>query len=195
MISGHSSGAGMDEKEEQFRIMYKIAIEDLKFAKKQQWQTIYVTLSAIGALVYAYTKIDENVSCVGLAEFVIAYLITYLTGFFGITLIWIQHFSISWYRKKKNKYLNKFAEEVRCVEIGHSNEDRATSDADTWFFTNGFTLAVFVAVGVAGWIMRSVMQEAVRINSGLFLFLWLMGLVVGWLGALGIAKKFSRPRH
>lgn len=51
------------KEEEEYRMFFQILIDDIRFSKKQQWNTIYLTLVAIGAIWGVCLAIESKGYC------------------------------------------------------------------------------------------------------------------------------------
>jgi len=47
-------------KDEELRLLYQVSIDDIRFSKQQQWNTIYLTLIAIGAILALFLGLESN---------------------------------------------------------------------------------------------------------------------------------------
>ena len=46
--------------EEEYRMYFQVLIDDIRFSKKQQWNTIYQTLVAIGAILGVFLAVESK---------------------------------------------------------------------------------------------------------------------------------------
>lgn len=51
------------KEEEEYRMFFQILIDDIRYSKQQQWNTIYLTLIAIGAILGVFLAIQEKANC------------------------------------------------------------------------------------------------------------------------------------
>lgn len=99
-----------ENEHEELLAMYKIAIEDIRDSKHQQWRIIELTLLAIAALVYVY-KYFPSAMAVGSLRFNVCFV-----GIIGIIFICSLAYSLSRYEKKKETIRGKFSETVQRIE-------------------------------------------------------------------------------
>jgi hypothetical protein len=71
-------------EQEEYRMYFQILIDDIRFSKKQQWKTIYLTLVAIGAILGIFLAVESK------ANFLCQHLpIVYITPKSFLTIICI----------------------------------------------------------------------------------------------------------
>ena len=99
-----------DKEHEELLAIYKIAIEDIRDSKHQQWRIVELTLLAIAALVYVHRYFPSTIAIVSL-RFNVCFV-----GIIGGIFICSLAYSLSRYEKKKKTIRDKFSETVRGIE-------------------------------------------------------------------------------
>lgn len=96
--------------DEEFMAMYKIAIEDIRDNKHQQWRIIQLTLLAIAAIVSIHKYFPCSVTARSLKGAV------WFVGVAGIIFILSFAYSLSKYRKKKEAFREHFSDAAKEIE-------------------------------------------------------------------------------
>lgn len=115
-------------EDEEFRLLFQVFIDDIRYSKEQQWKIIYLTLVAIGAILALSLGLNSKqiLSEQFLPDFLFGNYITislraFLAGicgfisFLGIMYIWIYHGDIDRYRCKKELLMKTFTKKAQKI--------------------------------------------------------------------------------
>jgi hypothetical protein len=105
----------MTKKNEDLRLFYQIVIDDIRYSKQQQWNTIYLTLLAIAATISLFLGIETKPGfSQSLKWFLI--IVCIFIALMGIIFIGIYQGSMAKYRCKKANILKKLSEEIKDLD-------------------------------------------------------------------------------
>jgi hypothetical protein len=111
------------KEEEECRMYFQILMDDIRYSKQQQWNTIYLTLIAIGAILGVFLTVESKGYCfaqplpilkISLRSFLIGICI-FILGL-GIAYIWRYYVDIERYRYKSRLILtNRFSDDTETI--------------------------------------------------------------------------------
>jgi hypothetical protein len=140
----------MSKKDEELRLLYKISIDDIRYSKQQQWNTIYLTLLAIAATISLFLVLKNGLFISdSLKIFLISICI--FIALVGIIFIAIYQSSMAKYRCKKNKLERNFSDEIKkldydCHFLKYYKKD--------FIFVLLFWLLIILSLILAIWIFN-----------------------------------------
>ena len=143
------------KEHEEIRALYQIYIDEIRYTKQQQWNTVYLTLFAIAGILAL--SLGLQILSQSLTIFLIAICI--VIAVFGIFLIGHYQWSLARYRYKKDRIIGTFSH--RAAEIVHK-EPRCRELLDHFFakellpFLVLFWLAILLAGILAFWVILTI---------------------------------------
>jgi predicted ferric reductase len=136
-----------DELHQERLAMYKIAVDDIRDAKHQQWRIIQLTLLAIVALV----TVNDYFSCRAAACSL--RVVVFFVGAIGIIFIWSFAYSLCRFQNKKKRYMAYFDKAV--TQIIEKREEHIINGLQTSeFFASIFTIFIIIAVCIAWLVIK-----------------------------------------
>ena len=96
------------KQEEEYRLIYNDLSNNIQFSKKQQWNTIYLTILSFVAIISLFSLEFENIK----RYLVLASIIIFV---FGIYFIGHYQLTKAEYRILKDKIVDKFSDETKKV--------------------------------------------------------------------------------
>ncbi len=137
----------VEHEHEELLTIYKIAVEDIRDGKHQQWRIIELPLLAIAALTYVHKYFPSRITVEWLR-----YAVGFV-GTIGIIFICSLAYSLSRYEKKKQTIRAKFGETVQGIEKrelgGRSLTFIVKTLQATPVFTGVFVIFVVIAMLIA----------------------------------------------
>lgn len=137
------------KEDEELRLLFQINIEDLRYCKKQQWYTLYITLLAIGGLITLAVALKPFSAC--LKEFLLI-ICSWIVSFIGIAFMIVYYSSIKTFRDLKLKIIGEFSKKAAEISDISAEDNRCANRRDR-DITIAFSFITFIAAVLATWVI------------------------------------------
>jgi len=134
---------------ELLRLFYQVFIDDIRYSKKQQWNTIYLTLVALGAILALFLALPSKQI---LPQWVLQLFVALIAGL-GVGYIGRFHKSMTEYRKEKKQLLDRFSSESKKAKEIAKKEPEGFFGKDFWFFVVPFWMLIAVAAVLVAYLI------------------------------------------
>jgi uncharacterized membrane protein len=143
-------------KAEELRMLFQVSIEDIRYTKRQQWNTIYLTLLAVGSVIALFLNLKSSdllSQCSLVASFLVWLLksLVIIVPLLGIYFMRTYFLDLLKYRCKKDQYIKTFSKEARDI---HNSESASYKDSICKHIERRdasiFTLIFCVVLALAG---------------------------------------------
>jgi len=126
------------------KLDYQIAIEDIRFTKKQLWNTVYYSLIANSGIIALVFGLNSNLIAFTIKLRWVFTAISIFVTAIGILLLYRYHWSLTEYRLKKEEIKNGNADydDIKCKKIWK----RYFCQLDFWLFTFVFSFVIVISL-------------------------------------------------
>ena len=143
------------ETHEDFRMWYRITIDDINFVKMQQWRITYYVILLLAGIAGFYQILHSINKAVCPSQKHIMIFLGLMLVFVGTTLLLLFQHTMANYRKRlTRKILPELAWKMRQVMSSESTKSRVPY---TSFFKDFFIVAVLILSMIGAWYLLTLL--------------------------------------